>query len=345
LKPILKDPDNRTKANAAKALFALGDIDVTNNLEKMLSSNDIPTRLSAIHTLGQLGLMLRDIDKLPLDGILKRKLESIELPKIQFVQKTFDSLPKYPVIPPQRPQNEILAKSPLFSGTNVSDKESTRKKIAQLASENKTAEAYLLVSQFIKAYPDDLMAHFFAGNTAFKLERYEDSALHFKKVIELDFFNIQAHANLGMALFKSDKLIEATESLKNALKLKPEYTVVRFNLANIYLKLKKYSDAAKSFEEGLRYQPPTSKILNNLAFAYNKCGNFEKSAEIYRRVIATAPNDAGAYYNLAVLLIRLNRKTEAEQILIRAKSTIEKGTIEASNIKDLLERLSQGNKQ
>jgi HEAT repeat protein/Flp pilus assembly protein TadD len=341
LRNMLKDTDNRVKANAANSLFKLGSIEVLDNLEKMLGSSDLSTKLSAVYTVGHLGKTINGLCSFPFETPLKKRLEAIDLNSLSAIQQTFDSLPRFS---PAKPK-EITASSKPSSteGANpkLSSQEEERNKILALAKEDKLAEAYILSTQYLQSKPNDLMMVFYAGNTAFKLESFNDAIKHFKKATELDIFNVQAYSNLGMALFKGGKLVEATEVLQKALTLQPSYTTIRYNLANIFLKLGKYNEAARSFEEGLKYDKHNSKILNNLAYAYNRLGNFQKSAEIYRRVISMTPDDAGAYYNLSVTLIKLNKKEEAIQLLRRATAMVGTASTEHASIQSLLERLTQ----
>ena len=89
----------------------------------------------------------------------------------------------------------------------------------------------------------------------------------------------------------------------------------------------------------MRHQAPTAKILINLAFALQKTGNFEKSAEIYKKAIELDKKDPGAYYNLAITLVKINRRSEALQLLQRSLNDVPEGTPGLQNLRDLLERL------
>jgi tetratricopeptide (TPR) repeat protein len=326
----LKDSDNRTRSNAAKALFRLGDVEVLDELEKMLGSKDTATRISAAYVLMQIGLALREIEVSPLPGPLKTSLERVKVPVVAVVAS----------VEPQG--GEVAKTSERLPGSvdNVSDsREKARNRFLELFKAGRLAESLEQVGEFLQKHPHDLMAVFFSGNLNLQLSKFEAAVADFKKAVELDPFNFQAHSNLGAAFYRAGNMDSAIEHFKTALKLKPDLNTVRFNLASLFLKTARWEEAIRHFEEGMKHQSPTAKILTNLAFAFQKTGNFEKSADAYKKAIELDNKDPGNYYNLAITLVKINRRAEAMQLLQRSLNDVPEGTPGLQNLRDLLERL------
>ena len=337
-KKLLKDSDNKTKENAAIALFRLGYIDVVKTLGKMLMSPDVSVKLAAISVVNKAGVYINELDRLPLESPLRSKLDTLPIKNAEYIQATFNNLPTNIILAPKDlpVPNEELYPSNIVNEFN---KEQERKKLAELTKYGTTAEAYIFACEYLKKYPNDLKALIYAGGAAFTLKRYAESVDYYRKASQLDPFNAQTFCSLGMALFKDQRTIDSTENLLRALRLKPDYTTARFNLANIYMKLNRYTEAVRHFEEILKYEKPTAGMLNNLAYAYNKAGKHDKSVEVYRRVISINPNDAGAYYNLAVLLSRQGRQEVAVRLLGRALYTVKETSTGYNSLKSLMQSL------
>lgn len=326
LRPMLADSDNRTRSNAAKALFRLGDVEVLQELEKMLANKDTATRISAAYAVSQIGLALRELETSPLLTPLKSSLAKVKVPEIHIPE------PVKPPVPVVLPKQVEAIKAP-------ENKEDMRKVFLDLFKDGKLKESLELAEAYLKKYPHDLMAAFFAGNINFQLSHFEEAIVHFIKSIELDPFHIQAHSNLGLSYYRCGKIQEAIDYFKKTLQLKPDLSVIRFNLASLLLKTNRWEDAVRQFEEGMKYQAPGAKILTNLAFAYQKIGNFEKAAENYRKAVALDPKDPGNYYNLALILVRTGPRNEAMQLLQRALTEVPVSSPGLKSVRDLIERL------
>ncbi len=320
LRPLLNDPDNRTRSNVTKALFRQGDLEVINDLEKMLMAKEISTRISAAYAVGQIGLALREIEISPLPDPLKSSLEKVEPPP-EFKQK--------PVEP-----------EPVAEPVKLPDsREELRKVFLDLFKQGNLKKSLEVALEYLNKNPHDLMANFFVGNLHFQLSHFEESIGFFQKTIEQDPFHIQAHSNLGIACFRSGKLHEAIDYFKKALKLKPDLTVIRFNLANLYLKTNRWEEAARQFEEGCRYQEPNARILANMAFSYQKLGKFDRAVSCYSKAVAIDPADPGNYYNWAIILARTGKKSEALEVIHRALKDVPVTSPGLKNLRDLLERI------
>lgn len=322
LRPMLNDPDNRTRSNVTKALFRQGDLEVINDLEKMLMGKEISTRISAAYAVGQIGLALREIEVSPLQDPLKNALEKVEPPP-EFRQKPTETL----TVAVEEKQN--LPDS----------REELRKVFLDLFKQGNLKKSLEVALEYLNKNPHDLMANFFVGNLHFQLSHFEESIKYFQKTIELDPFHIQAHSNMGIACFRCGQLHEAIEFFRKALKLKPDLTVIRFNLANLYLKTNRWDEAARQFDEGCRYQEPNARILANMAFAQQKLGNFDKAVACYSKAVAVDPTDPGNYYNWAIILARTGKKAEAIEVIHKAIKAVPVTSPGLKNLRDLLERI------
>ena len=346
IKPMLHDPDNRTKANAARILFELGETNVIDDLEKMLSSRDTSLKISAAYSVRQLGIALEEAIKYPEHIALVAKLEKIKLPEPpKIIRSAISESINSPTgnistINLNQSDKTITPLPPAVKSSSEL-REDLRNNYQNLYKVGKLKESLEAAEFFLTKFPYDSKGLTFTGNLYFKLTRFVDAINTFNKLLEIDPFSIQALSNLGTAYYRNNETDKAIDCYKKALKLKPDLSVIRFNLASIFIKTNKWQEAIKQYEDGLRYQSPNSRILNNLALAYQRISDFDKAAEIYRKVLVLDSHDASAFYNLATILNKKGKNDEAIQLIRRSLNAVEKEAPGYKNLCEMLERLTQ----
>jgi tetratricopeptide (TPR) repeat protein len=157
------------------------------------------------------------------------------------------------------------------------------------------------------------------------------------------------HSSLGNVYDDEGHPDQALREYATALRVNPRDTVTRFNRGGLYFKLKQLDAAEGDFDEVLRITPrdleaaqnlaavyilqnrlPEAERLNewvvrqhptdddtlenayfNLGIIYDRQNRVEHALNMYQLALQQAPWDAAAYVNAAVILERLDRRSEA----------------------------------
>ncbi|WNM59731.1 tetratricopeptide repeat protein [Candidatus Nitrospira allomarina] len=184
-----------------------------------------------------------------------------------------------------------------------------------LLTANKPDEAFPLLQQAVKKYPDEPNIHVGLSLVCWIKERFEQTLQHAEKAIQL-YSDTEEHARLGVALLMKARALQkfenkdqATEFFQKAAKLNPNASLIHLVLgqhlmdveryeealealdqayvlntedssvhehrANCYLKLECFDDALSCAQEGLNKKPDSMSLIRIKASAFNKLGRFD----------------------------------------------------------------------
>ena len=167
--------------------------------------------------------------------------------------------------------------------------------------------------------------------------------------LALDSGHAGLHSSLGNILDDENKEPEALQEYATALQIDPKDPITRFNMGGLYFKRKELKQAEAAFDQVLQLAPGDVQAAQNLAavyilqnrlveaeklnrwvvkqrpkdddtlenayfnlgIIYDRQNKLEKALDLYKLALQVAPWDAAAYVNTAVILERLDRKSEA----------------------------------
>ncbi len=110
------------------------------------------------------------------------------------------------------------------------------------------------------------------GVDLYKLGKYNDAEVKFKKGLEKDPKMFQGHFNLGDTYYKEGRYDEALQAYKNSLeytKDKEDQAKVFHNIGNSLLKSKKYKESVGAYANSLKLNPKDKDTKYNLSYALN----------------------------------------------------------------------------
>jgi protein O-GlcNAc transferase len=119
--------------------------------------------------------------------------------------------------------------------------------------------------------PKDLEAQVNCGNLCVELQRYEEAAGYFRRLVRILKTNVDVRNALCYAL----------QALGNESHAQGRYAM-----------------AEACFQEALEYQPTNAAYLYNLGNAQRELGKSKEAAIQFQKTIQLTPNDADAYNNL-----------------------------------------------
>jgi tetratricopeptide (TPR) repeat protein len=76
-----------------------------------------------------------------------------------------------------------------------------------------------------------------------------------------------------------------------------------------------YADARDEFQAALALKPGDANLTYNLGQCYDRLGQAEKAEQTYRNCLRQAPGHADAQHALVVLLVRQQRRGDADQLI------------------------------
>ncbi|MDE0043193.1 MAG: tetratricopeptide repeat protein [Candidatus Poribacteria bacterium] len=156
------------------------------------------------------------------------------------------------------------------------------------------------------------------GDWYFNERHYTLAILTYKRALELDPECAAIHHRLGLAHYKEGEFDAAKDAFQKAISLHPLNAHYHYSLGQL---LQDYHDldgawqeAIHEFTKAIEIAPSYVEAWYDRGSLYDKRGEFEKACHDFQQVVERMPNYA-ARYNLAVLYIKRQMWTEAQQAL------------------------------
>ncbi len=118
----------------------------------------------------------------------------------------------------------------------------------QHLKQNEIEQAKIELEIALKYRPEEEELLNILGMVYFKLKRYSDAEVLYKKLVKLNPDVFILRSNLGVVLFKQGKTEEAMAHFQRAVDLKPNYLKAHLYLGLIYKKLGKLEQALEHFK-------------------------------------------------------------------------------------------------
>jgi tetratricopeptide (TPR) repeat protein len=128
-----------------------------------------------------------------------------------------------------------------------------------------------------------------SGRALMAMERYDEAAAAFRKLVEIDPGEPLAHMNLGTALAGAGRLEEALQSYAEAERLEPRNALVYFNRGFALFKAGESGAARADLERAIELDPQHTNALNLLGFILLNGGDAAGAARFWRRSLEIKP--------------------------------------------------------
>lgn len=150
--------------------------------------------------------------------------------------------------------------------------------------------------QALLQHPDELSLQIACGNLCMKLNRFEEAAGHFRRMLSVnknpDFCQALCYAlqSLGNKADREGKYTLACAAFEEALEHQPNNAAHWYNLGNAQRELGHLEAAAISFQQSIKANPSDADTYNNLGNIQRELGQLDRAIESYRAALSINPN-------------------------------------------------------
>ncbi|MEA2755901.1 MAG: hypothetical protein QOJ54_2190 [Aliidongia sp.] len=180
------------------------------------------------------------------------------------------------------------------------------------------AEAFQMLSNALKAQPDDAVAWANFGLVQIALGRCEAALASFDRALALKPDYVKAFKDRGDALLDLARPEAALASFDRALALKPDDAALCNKRGVALQRLGRLAEALASYDRALALQPGDAALLNNRGSALKDLGRLAEAMSSYDQALTLKPDYAAAHDNKGLLLMALGRFDEAGDAIGRA---------------------------
>ena len=168
----------------------------------------------------------------------------------------------------------------------------------------------------IELSPSTALAHRGYSVYLSKMSRHDQAISEAKRARELDPLYIPWSSNLGYVLYFARQYSQAVEQLKKTLEMDKNYSTTHITLGYTYNAMGQYNDAIAEFEESLRLRGDNTSDQCYLGYALAKAGRRSEAEAILKRLKTT--KEYVSPMELSNLYIGLGEKEQAMSALERA---------------------------
>jgi protein O-GlcNAc transferase len=145
--------------------------------------------------------------------------------------------------------------------------------------------------------PKDLDAQIICGNLCVELNRFEEAAGYFRRIVHALKTNLNARnalcyclEMLGNNAQNAGNFAQAEASFAEALEYQPGNAIHWYNLGNAQRDLGKTKTALHSFKQSIQFDPNDADAHNNLGNVLRELGQLDKAILSYETALKLNPN-------------------------------------------------------
>lgn len=186
---------------------------------------------------------------------------------------------------------------------------------ARLQARNGDHETALKYAQeAIALNPTAPEPRLFAAWVAASGNQWEMATGHYKDVLRLLPNNREALTYLGALYAETGRLDLAEDTFKKLVSADPTY-LSYYYLGSFYNKTGRVNEAVRAFSEAVKKNPDSAEALTELALLYERTDDAKAAEKTYRSLIEARPEAIMPKARLVSLLLKADRKAEAEKFL------------------------------
>ena len=184
-----------------------------------------------------------------------------------------------------------------------------------LKSDGKFALSAAVFRQIVATVPTEINSWYNLGEIELIDDKFEEAVSAFEKVLEQDPDNFSARIKLGVALRRMGRPEEARSHFQDIIITDPKNVAAQNNIGIVETELDNLNAAKIAFHMALSIEPNYFDAHFNLGNVYWAEGEYEVAAECFQKALELKENHQITDYHLALCMQKLNKYTEALEIL------------------------------
>ncbi|NTW49414.1 MAG: tetratricopeptide repeat protein [Chlorobiales bacterium] len=188
----------------------------------------------------------------------------------------------------------------------------------------------LILGEIQSQHPNEWKVYYFQGALKMNLKSYDDAAIAFKKVTELDPTNTIGWENLGVAYLSAGNYVSAAEELsKGVAKLENPQFRLRLLLGISLNQQARDEEAVQTLEAaiasdslGLIDKDSKVQAYSTLGISYDRLSRYKESERCYEAALKLDPDNVLVLNNLSYSLSE--RGIDLDRCLKMAQTAVEK---------------------
>jgi tetratricopeptide (TPR) repeat protein len=182
-------------------------------------------------------------------------------------------------------------------------------------------EAASILKQYLKSYPEDLLALTNSSQAHVHLGQYQEARSALERMLSLDPKRQETWCNLGNVHCKLGHYDLAVNCYKQYIDFQPDDYRAYRSLGDAFQCIGRSDDAAQAYAYALKIQPDDPDIIASLSLALTNMGKKEQALICYQKALLCRPNDYTLQNQYATVLEKCNRLEEARAAIERSLSS------------------------
>jgi tetratricopeptide (TPR) repeat protein len=174
------------------------------------------------------------------------------------------------------------------------------------------------LSRLVEIGSNSAEFHLFMGKGHLNREEYDEAVSELKTAAQLNPNLPFVHFNLGLAYLQREDYPEAKAELLKDIVLEPDAVFNYDRLGTVCWHLRQNAAAEQNFRKALRLDPRLASSLFGLAQVLNDEGKYSAALSELDIALKIDPDNNSLHYLRGRILLRLNRKQEAQTELAAA---------------------------
>jgi len=147
------------------------------------------------------------------------------------------------------------------------------------------SDAIRYYREYLKHKPDDVKAHFFLGETCYKVKDFAGAKQALSGAVALDSLHINSNLRLYALYIGDDRADSAAQCLERVLEVKPDDVNKRRSLADLYRREGQIVRAIAHYEQIVEKVAEEDELIKLIAVLYEDLGQADRALEWRQRLL------------------------------------------------------------
>ncbi len=172
-----------------------------------------------------------------------------------------------------------------------------------------------LIERAVAESPDQVKFQLGLGQVLNALQRWDEAAAVYRRILMMDASSADAHFSLGFALQSAGDYHAAVSAYQSATKLQQDFPDALNNLGNCFRLTGDVASAEAAYRQAILVNPSHCPAVSNLATLLQSQGDFKQAIELFRQAVQLEPDASSHRLELGLALTEHRQFAEAQTVL------------------------------